>query len=127
MILRNLIFQAEIVEQRFRTRVLPHHKQQASENYDPEKHGKELFLHNMLPLYLGLQITVTFSTPTGDYTQNPVNERNRDVTPTTCQSLVSVSPMIRVNGDTGVYHSSWTQLTGNRSSAQVAAEEVCDE
>jgi hypothetical protein len=55
------------------------------------------------------------------------DECYRDVTPTTCQSLVSVSPMIRVNGDTGVYHSSWTQLTGNRSSAQVAAEEVCDE
>jgi hypothetical protein len=36
---RNLIFQAEVVEQRFRAVLLPHHDQQASENGDPQ-HGK---------------------------------------------------------------------------------------
>jgi hypothetical protein len=44
MVLRNLIFQTEVVEQRFRTRVLSHHDQQASENGDPAKHGKESLL-----------------------------------------------------------------------------------
>jgi len=34
VILRNLIFQAEIVEQRFRAGVLPHHDQQTSANRD---------------------------------------------------------------------------------------------
>jgi hypothetical protein len=39
MIFRNLIFQAEVVEQRFGAVVLPHHDQQACENSDPQ-HGK---------------------------------------------------------------------------------------
>jgi hypothetical protein len=41
--LRNLIFQAKVVEQRFGTGVLPHHDQRTSEN-DPAKHGKKLLL-----------------------------------------------------------------------------------
>jgi hypothetical protein len=51
--------------------VVPHHDQQASENGDPAKHGKELLLHTTLLLYLGLQIMVTFSTPTGQVARNP--------------------------------------------------------
>src|ERR1051326_6459178 len=35
---RNLVFQPEIVEQRFRAVVLPHHDQQASDNKNPAKH-----------------------------------------------------------------------------------------
>ena len=37
--LRNLIFQAEVVEQSFRAVVLPHHDQQASDNENPTEHG----------------------------------------------------------------------------------------
>jgi hypothetical protein len=36
---------------------------------------------NMLLLNLILPIDVTFSTPTGDYTHNPVNEYNGDAAP----------------------------------------------
>src|ERR1700741_1107728 len=36
--LRNLVFQAEIVEQRFRVVVLSHHDQQASDDGNPAKH-----------------------------------------------------------------------------------------
>jgi len=36
-----------------------------------------MLLLNLIPL-----IDVTFSTPTGVITQNPVNERNRDFSPT---------------------------------------------
>jgi hypothetical protein len=64
MVLRNLIFQPEVVEQRFGTGVLSHRDQQASENENPAQHGQ--LPSNMLLLSLGLQITVTFSTPTGD-------------------------------------------------------------
>ncbi len=39
------------------------------------------FLNTTLLLYLSLQIMMTFSTPTGDYTQNPVNECNDDLSP----------------------------------------------
>jgi hypothetical protein len=42
--LRNLIVQAEVVEQRFGTAVLPHHDEQASESGDPTEHGKDFFL-----------------------------------------------------------------------------------
>jgi hypothetical protein len=38
---RNLIFQPEVVEQRFGAVVLSHHDQQSSENGHPAKHGKE--------------------------------------------------------------------------------------
>jgi hypothetical protein len=37
----------------------------------PAKHGQQLFLNTTLLLYLSLQIMMTFSTPTGVYTQNP--------------------------------------------------------
>ena len=65
--LRNLIFQAEVVEQRFRAVVLPHHDQQASDDQNQTEHGRML-PSNMLLLNLILLIDVTFSTPTGDYT-----------------------------------------------------------
>ena len=39
VVLRDLIFQAEVIEQRFGAVVLPHHDQQASENDNPAKHG----------------------------------------------------------------------------------------
>jgi len=42
MVLGNLIFQEEIVEQRFRAVVLPHHDQQASENRNQTEHGRML-------------------------------------------------------------------------------------
>src|SRR6058998_474440 len=66
MVLRNLIFQTEVVEQRFRTGMVPHHDEQASENGNPERHVQ--LPCNMLPPYLCLLIAVTFSTPTGDFT-----------------------------------------------------------
>src|SRR5882724_4015114 len=66
--LGNLIFPAEVVEQRFRTVVLPHHDQQASENGDPQhgKHSSFLLITMLLPPFRSL-ITVTFSTPTPVY------------------------------------------------------------
>jgi hypothetical protein len=64
---RNLIFQAELVEQRFRAVVLPHHDQQASDDRNQTEHGRMLS-SNMLLLNLILLIDVTFSTPT------PVND-----------------------------------------------------
>src|SRR5437870_12902408 len=70
MVLRNLIFQTEVVEQRFRTGMVPHHDEQASENGNPERHVQ--LPCNMLPPYLCLLIAVTFSTPTGDFTQNRI-------------------------------------------------------
>src|SRR5579864_1113787 len=66
MILGNLIFQAEVVEQRFGTVVLPHHDQQASDDQSPTKHGRMLS-SNMLLLNFILLIEVTFSTPTSDF------------------------------------------------------------
>ena len=45
MILRNLIFYSEIVEQRLRARVMSHHEQQASER------GNEQQLHELWPAY----------------------------------------------------------------------------
>src|SRR5205809_4935142 len=64
MVLGNLIFQAEVVEQRFRAVVLPHHDQQASDDRNPTEHGRMLS-SNMLLRNLILLIDVTFSTPTG--------------------------------------------------------------
>src|SRR6266487_6666825 len=69
MSLRNLIFQAEVIEQRFGAVVLPHHDQQTSDDQNPTEHGRMLS-SNLLLLNLILLIEVTFSTPTGDYTQN---------------------------------------------------------
>src|SRR5438045_9542885 len=65
--LGNLICQAEVVEQRFGTVVLPHHDQQASDDRNQTEHGRML-PSNMLLLNRILLIDVTFSTPTGDYT-----------------------------------------------------------
>ena len=67
MVLRNLIFQAEVIEQRFGAVVLPHHDQQASDDENQTEHGRMLS-SNMLLLNLILLIDVTFSTPTGHYT-----------------------------------------------------------
>jgi hypothetical protein len=36
---RNLIFQTEVVEQRFGAVVLPHHDQQPSDDQNPTEHG----------------------------------------------------------------------------------------
>ena len=50
--------------------MLPHHDQQASDDENQTEH-KRMLSSNMLPLILILLIDVTFSTPTGHYTQNP--------------------------------------------------------
>ena len=68
--LRNLIFQAEVIEQRFRAVVLPHHDQQASDDENPVEHGQDHFSSNMLLPNLILLIDVTFSTPTPVYVNN---------------------------------------------------------
>ena len=68
MILWNLIFQAEVVEQRLTAGVMSHQDQQASDDRNPAQHGKELFPSNMLLRNLILLIEVTFSTPTGEFT-----------------------------------------------------------
>src|SRR5438105_14079101 len=60
---RNLIFQPEVVEQRFRAVVLSHHDQQASDDQNQTEHG-QMLSSNMLLLNLILLIDVTFSTPT---------------------------------------------------------------
>jgi hypothetical protein len=63
---RNLIFQAEVIEQRFGAVVLPHHDQQASDDENQTEHGR-MPSSNMLLLNLILLIDVTFSTPTPDH------------------------------------------------------------
>src|SRR6266704_1336254 len=63
MVFRNLIFQPEVVEQRFRAVVLSHHDQQASDDQNQTKHG-QMLSSSMLLLNLILLIDVTFSTPT---------------------------------------------------------------
>src|SRR6266576_6892934 len=42
MIFKNLIFQAEVIEQRFRAGLVPHHEQQASK-WNGEKQHRELW------------------------------------------------------------------------------------
>src|SRR6202790_2236849 len=66
MSLWNLIFQAEVVEQRFGAVVLPHHDQQASDDENPTEH-RRMLSSNVLLLNLILLIEVTFSTPTPVY------------------------------------------------------------
>src|SRR5437899_5547978 len=66
---RNLIFQPEVVEQRFRAVVLSHHDQQASDDQNQTEHG-QMLSSNMLLLNLILLIDVTFSTPTGYFNSN---------------------------------------------------------
>jgi len=62
-----LVFQAEVIKQRFGAVVLPHHDQQASDDQNQTEHvrmlSSNMFLPNLIPL-----IDVTFSTPTPDYT-----------------------------------------------------------
>jgi hypothetical protein len=62
--LRNLILQAEVIEQCFRAVVSPHHDQQASDDENPTEHGQDHFSSNMLLPNLILLIGVTFLTPT---------------------------------------------------------------
>ena len=64
MSLRNLIFQTEVIEQRFGAVVLPHHDQQSSGDENPTEHGFSSLSSNMLPPNLIPLIEVTFSTPT---------------------------------------------------------------
>ena len=66
VVFRNLIFQAEVVEQRFRAVVLPHHDQQASDDENQTSMGR-CIPSSMLLLILILLIDVTFSTPTPVY------------------------------------------------------------
>src|SRR3984893_10341513 len=63
MSLWNLIFQAEVVEQRFGAVVLPHHDHQASDDQNQTEH-RRMLSSNMLLLNLILLTDVTFSTPT---------------------------------------------------------------
>jgi len=44
----NLIFQAEVIEQRFGAVVLPHHDQQASDDENPTEHGRMLSSNMLL-------------------------------------------------------------------------------
>ena len=59
-----MIFQPEVVEQRFRAVVLSHHDQQSSDNQNQTEH-RQMLSSNMLLLILSPLIDVTFSTPTG--------------------------------------------------------------
>src|ERR1700679_3988898 len=67
MIFRNLIFQSEVIKQRFRARVLTHHERWSSDNGDPQHH-----CHTMLPStpfchtdFMKIsKFVLTFSTPT---------------------------------------------------------------
>jgi hypothetical protein len=61
--LRNLIFQAEVVEQPFAAVVLPHHDQQTSHDHNPTEH-EQIPSSSMLLLNLSPPIAVSFSTPT---------------------------------------------------------------
>jgi hypothetical protein len=61
VVLRNVIVEFEVIEQRFGTGVLPHHDQQASASEITQ------YMEPMLPCTaLYLLIRVTFSTPTPD-------------------------------------------------------------
>jgi len=62
----NLIFQTEIIEQCFRTLVVSHHDQQASDDQNQTEHGRMPSSNTPL-LNLILLIDVTFSTPTPGY------------------------------------------------------------
>src|SRR5215471_6308505 len=72
MVLRNLIFDAEVVEQRLRTVVLPHHKQPASEIGDCLQHHSLSSAYNLALVALASTNSVTFSTATPHFTQNPL-------------------------------------------------------
>src|SRR5437870_11944716 len=90
MVLGNLIFQTEVVEQRFTAVVLPHHDQQASDDRNQTEHGRMLS-SNMLLRNLILLIDVTFSTPTGVCAQNPVASVRAIFSPTMCNFVRSAA------------------------------------
>jgi hypothetical protein len=52
MVLRNLIFDAEVVEQRLRAGVLTHHGPRAAENGDPAQHQQLSSAYNVPALHL---------------------------------------------------------------------------
>ena len=84
VVFRNLIFQAEVIEQRFRAVVLPHHDQQASDDQNQTEHGRMLS-SNMLLLNLILLIDVTFSTPTpGNISCDILDRANAGALPSPC-------------------------------------------
>ncbi len=58
----------------------------------------------MLLLILGLQIIVTFSTPTGDYTHEPANERR--------QQLLRDIPVPQLSMDLPSAKSSCSEVSG---------------
>jgi hypothetical protein len=51
VVLRNVIVEFEVIEQRFGTSVLPHHDQQASEDQDHAVHGTNASLYRTSPAY----------------------------------------------------------------------------
>jgi hypothetical protein len=51
VVLRNVIVEFEVIEQRFGTGVLPHHDQQASASEDHAIHGTNASLYRALPAY----------------------------------------------------------------------------
>src|SRR5713226_8215777 len=94
---RNLIFQAEVVEQRFRAVVLPHHDQQASDDRNRTEHGRMLS-SNMLLLNLILLIDVTFSTPTGNFTHDRNGDKSNRADhagPTVCTFLMKAAHLMK--------------------------------
>src|SRR6266496_4659738 len=64
VVFRNLIFDAEVVEQRLRTLVLPHHEQPASEDGNCLQHHELSSAYNVVVIALASTNSVTFSTPT---------------------------------------------------------------
>src|SRR5438132_3262740 len=71
VVFRNLIFDAEVVEQRLRTVVLPQHKQPTSENGDCLQHHYLSSAYNLAVVAVASTNSVTFSTPTRFYDNNP--------------------------------------------------------
>ncbi len=70
MVLWNLIFPAQVIKHPFSAAGLPPHDQPASEEGAPLEPGKEFFPFTTFRPPLWLLIPVTFSTPTGDYTND---------------------------------------------------------
>src|SRR5262244_2156535 len=77
MVLRNLIFDTEVVEQRLRTVLLPHHKQPASEIGDCLQHHSLSSAYNLALVALASTNSVTFSTATLDFTHCPGKSRSQ--------------------------------------------------
>jgi hypothetical protein len=67
VILWNLIFQSEVVEQRFRACVLTHHERSSSESGHPQQHGQTMLLNNShchSDFITIASFVLSFSTPT---------------------------------------------------------------